>query len=210
MDLFASNKRVLNLPNAAIIYIPDFYSNEKANQYFQLFKETIPWQQDHITLFGKTHPQPRLTALFANNTVPYSYSNIKMIPHEFTKELLQSKKEVEQIADHDFTSVLLNLYRNGSDSNGWHADNETELGTNPMIASLSFGEPRVFHFKHRTLKDENYKLLLESGSLLIMKGEMQHYWLHQIAKTKRQIGSRINLTFRTIKGKVEVPQPRLS
>lgn len=210
MDLFASNKTVLNLPNAELIYIPNFYSLEKANHYFQLLKDTIPWQQDDITIFGKTHRQPRLTALFATNEIPYSYSNIKMIPHEFTKELLQLKNDVEQISEHIFTSVLLNLYRDGCDSNGWHADNEKELGINPVIASLSFGQSRIFHFKHRTLKDETYKMQLENGSLLIMKGEMQHYWLHQIPKTKRKIGPRINLTFRTIKEKVEVPQPRLS
>ena len=210
MDLFASNKTVLTLPNAELIYIPNFYSSEKSNYYFQLLKDTIPWQQDDITVFGKTHKQPRLTALFASNNLPYHYSNIKMNPHQFTKELLQIKNDVEKMSDHLFTSVLLNLYRDGSDSNGWHADNEKELGINPMIASISFGEPRMFHFKHRTLKDEKHKLILETGSLLIMKGEMQHYWLHQIPKTKRKIGQRINLTFRTIKEKVEVPQPRLS
>ncbi|MEO6348972.1 MAG: alpha-ketoglutarate-dependent dioxygenase AlkB [Aquaticitalea sp.] len=210
MDLFASNKTVMNMPNAKLVYIPNFYSLEKANSYFQFLKLTIPWQQDDITVFGKTHKQPRLTALFANNEVPYSYSNIKMIPHQFTEDMLHVKNDVEKMANHDFTSVLLNLYRNGSDSNGWHADNEKELGKNPMIASLSFGEPRVFHFKHRTLKDEKHKLLLDNGSLLIMKGEMQHFWLHHIPKTKREIGQRINMTFRTIKGKVEVPQPRLS
>jgi alkylated DNA repair dioxygenase AlkB len=210
MDLFDSDKTVFNLPNAELIYIPDFYSYEKSIQYFQLLKDNIPWQQDDITVFGKTHKQPRLTALFANNELPYSYSNIQMTPHEFTTELLQIKSDIEKEVNHVFTTVLLNFYRHGNDSNGWHADNEKELGKNPVIASLSFGEPRVFHFKHRTIKTEKHKLILEHGSLLIMKGEMQHYWLHQIPKTQRDIGARINLTFRTIKEKVEVPQPRLS
>lgn len=210
MDLFASEKTIFNLPNAVLIYIPNFYSEVKANQYYQHFLDTIPWQQDDITVFGKTYPQPRLTALFANNELPYRYSNITMKPNKFTKELLMIKNDVEQIANHNFTSVLLNLYRHGNDSNGWHSDNEKELGNNPVIASVSFGERRKFHFKHRTLKNEKHKLLLEHGSLLLMKGEMQRYWLHQISKTKRDIGQRINLTFRTIKEKVEVPQPRLS
>lgn len=210
MDLFTTHKTILNLPNADLIYIPDFYSVKKANYYFDFLKDTIPWQQDDIKIFGKTHKQPRLTALFANNNLPYRYSNIQMRPHQFTKELLEIKTEVEQTDALKFSSVLLNLYRDGSDSNGWHADNEKELGKNPIIASVSFGEPRLFHFKHRTLKSETYKLKLEHGSLLIMKGEMQHYWLHQIPKTKRVISERINLTFRTIKEKVEVPQPRLS
>ncbi|MEZ4793193.1 MAG: alpha-ketoglutarate-dependent dioxygenase AlkB [Gelidibacter sp.] len=210
MDLFTANKTVFHLPNAELVYIPDFYSVNNANYHFQFLKDHIPWQQDVITLFGKTHKQPRLTSLFATNEEPYRYSNIKMTPHQFPEHLLLIKSDVERAANHQFTSVLLNLYRNGSDSNGWHADNEKELGKNPVIASISFGEPRVFHFKHRTLKKEKHKLLLQHGSLLIMKGEMQHYWLHQIPKTKRKIGARINLTFRTIKEKVEVPQPRLS
>lgn len=198
MDLFSSKIKVFNLPNAEMSYIPNFYNIVKADYYFNLLKQDIPWQQDNITLFGKTHKQPRLTSLFANNDLPYSYSNIKMTPHPFTRELMQFKKDVEAATKHDFTSVLLNLYRNGNDSNGWHADDEKELGTNPTIASLSFGASRLFHFKHRTIPSENHKLILEPGSLLIMKGEMQQYWLHQIPKTKREIGERINLTFRRI------------
>lgn len=199
MDLFNSDKTVFNLPNAELIYIPQFYSNEKANQHFQHLKDSIPWQQDDITLFGKRHKQPRLTALFANNNLPYSYSNIEMTPHKFTKELSQIKSDIEKVLNHQFTTALLNYYRHGNDSNGWHADNEKELGKNPLIASLSLGEPRVFHFKHRTITTEKHKLILEHGSLLIMKGDMQQHWLHQIPKTQRDIDARINLTFRTIK-----------
>lgn len=210
MDLFNSKNRIFKLPNAELIYIENFYSHRKSDAYFQHLKETIPWQQDDITVFGKTYPQPRLTALFANNEAPYTYSNIIMIPHKFTNELAKIKNDVELEANHEFTTVLLNMYRDGSDSNGWHADNEKELGKNPVIASLSLGEPRWFHFKHRTISTEKHKILLTHGSLLIMKGEMQQYWLHQIPKTKKTIGERINLTFRTIKEKVEVPQPRLS
>jgi alkylated DNA repair dioxygenase AlkB len=121
-----------------------------------------------------------------------------MQPTIFTSELQQIKSDIEQEVEHQFTSVLLNLYRNGNDSNGWHADNEKALGKNPVIASLSFGETRPFHFKHRHIKDERHKINLNHGSLLLMRGEMQHYWLHQIAKTKKTIGERINLTFRTI------------
>ncbi|WP_299339382.1 alpha-ketoglutarate-dependent dioxygenase AlkB [uncultured Psychroserpens sp.] len=198
MDLFSGEKTILNLPNAELIYIENFYDIDKANTYFNVLKEDIQWQQDDITVFGKTYKQPRLTALYAENSKPYSYSNITMHPHVFTPELSQIKYDIEQMAQHKFTSVLLNLYRDGNDSNGWHADNEKELGINPVIASVSFGETRPFHFKHRHNKDERHKLDLNHGSLLIMKGEMQHYWLHQIAKTKKTIGERINLTFRTI------------
>jgi alkylated DNA repair dioxygenase AlkB len=199
MDLFSEEKRHFNLPNAKLIYIENFYDTTIADQYFNTLKKTINWQQDDITIFGKTYKQPRLTALYANNSKPYSYSNITMQPTIFTKELKQIKRDIEQEVNHKFTSVLLNLYRNGNDSNGWHADNEKELGQKPVIASLSFGETRPFHFKHRHIKAERHKINLDHGSLLIMQGDMQHYWLHQIAKTKKTIGERINLTFRSIK-----------
>jgi alkylated DNA repair dioxygenase AlkB len=121
-----------------------------------------------------------------------------MKPNIFTEDLLHIKNAIESEIQHTFTTVLLNLYRNGNDSNGWHADNEKELGKNPVIASVSFGEVRPFYYKHRHIKEENHKLHLNHGSLLVMKGEMQHYWLHQIAKTKKSIGKRINLTFRSL------------
>lgn len=198
MDLFSEEKRHFNLPNAELIYIENFYDRAKADHYFDILKKTTHWQQDDITIFGKTYKQPRLTALFANNSKPYSYSNITMQPTVLTQELQQIKQDIEQEVNHTFTSVLLNLYRNGNDSNGWHADNEAALGTNPVIASLSFGETRPFHFKHRKIKSERHKINLNHGSLLLMKGDMQHHWLHQIAKTKKNIGERINLTFRAI------------
>lgn len=198
MDLFSEEKTVLKLPDAELIYIPRFLNSEKANYYFEHFKSNTNWQQDNIKVFGKTHKQPRLTALYGENKAGYSYSGITMKPSPFTSELMELKQKVEQEVLHKFTTVLLNLYRDGNDSNGWHADNEKELGTNPVIASLSLGELRPFHFKHRNLKSERYKILLEHGSLLIMQGAMQQYWLHQIAKTKKDIGERINLTFRTI------------
>ena len=157
---------------------------------FEQLRSGTPWQQDDIKVFGKVYAQPRLTALYGNNNESYTYSGIRMQPHRFTDTLLDIKNRVELFVKHGFTSVLLNLYRSGSDSNGWHADNEKELGKNPVIASISFGEERPFHFKHRTIKNERHKLNLEHGSLLIMKGEMQHYWLHQIAKTNH---SRCNL-----------------
>ncbi len=198
MDLFSKEKIELKLPQAELVYYPNFYDFEKAKSYFEILKDIIDWQQDNITVFGKTYKQPRLTALYATNDLPYTYSNLTMFPKPFNCELLLIKQDIEQLTDHPFTTVLLNLYRNGNDSNGWHADNEKELGTNPMIASISLGTSRMFHFKHRTLKDQKHKLLLEHGSLLLMKGEMQQYWLHQIPKTKKLIGERINLTFRKI------------
>ena len=193
MDLFSEGKRILNLPDAELIYIPDFFTKSESDTLFNTIKEHTNWRQDDIKIFGKTYKQPRLTALYAENDAPYSYSNITMHPNPFTPELIRIKNKVEQEANHRFTTVLLNLYRDGNDSNGWHADNEKELGLNPVIASVSFGEVRPFHFKHRILKHERHKIDLHHGSLLLMKGAMQTHWLHQIAKTKKQIGERINL-----------------
>ena len=197
--LFPSEEIKLNLPDAEISYFPNFFSQAEALQYFKnIFKKTS-WQQDAITVFGKTHPQPRLTALFANNKKSYRYSNITMHPELFSEELLTIKQKIETVTDTHFTTCLANLYRNGRDSNGWHADNEKALGQNPVIASVSFGEARTFHLKHRKDKTLKHKIRLESGSLLLMKGETQHHWLHQIAKTKREVQPRINLTFRVIR-----------
>ena len=198
MNLFPSDKIVFDLPNAEIEYYPNFFSEEEAHVLLQKLYHEIPWQQDSITIFGKTYLQPRLTALFGNNGKSYTYSNITMQPHPWNETLLTIKAKVEEATRHEFTSVLLNLYRDGKDSNGWHADNEKELGKNPVIASLSFGEERMFQLKHNTLKDQKQNIRLENGSLLLMKGTTQHFWKHQIPKTAKPIKDRINLTFRTI------------
>jgi len=198
-SLFPKEKIVFSLPDAEIEYYANFFDNEHANELFAKLKTEIPWQQDLITVFGKTHPQPRLTALFGNEGKPYSYSNIVMQPHAWNPLLMFIKNEIEDCCSENFTTVLLNQYRDGKDSNGWHADNEKELGRNPVIASVSFGAERSFHLQHNSLKDQKLKITLEHGSLLIMKGATQHFWKHQIPKTAKDIGPRINLTFRIIK-----------
>lgn len=198
MNLFPKDKITFDLPDAEIEYYPDFFSETEANVLFHKLLEEIPWQQDNITVFGKTYEQPRLTALFGNEGKPYSYSNIIMHPHPWNELLTNIKSKVEKITGHTFTSVLLNLYRDGKDSNGWHADNEKELGQNPVIASVSFGEKRSFQLKHNVIKNVKQTIILENGSLLLMKGSTQHHWKHQIPKTAKTINQRINLTFRTI------------
>lgn len=196
--LFQSEPIVLNLPDAEIIYYPNFFEKKEADAIFAELTNDIPWQQDDIRVFGKIHPQPRLTALFGNEGKPYSYSNIKMQPHPWTILLQKIKSKVESVSNTNFTTVLLNQYRDGKDSNGWHADNEKELGTNPIIASLSFGAERVFQLKHNSIPGLKQNILLEHGSLLLMKGTTQHFWKHQIPKTSKPVGERINLTFRVI------------
>lgn len=189
----------LQLPDAEISYFPNFLDAVAADYYFQKLRNEVPWQQDDIKVFGKTYAQPRLTALFANNEQPYSYSNITMQPHAFSKELKEMLHNLKEVSQIEFTTCLLNLYRDGKDSNGWHADDEKELGENPPIASISLGQPRFFHLRHKTDKNLKHKILLEHGSLLLMTGPTQHFWKHQIPKTAKPIGQRINLTFRVIK-----------
>ncbi len=198
-SLFQSEPIILKLPDAEVSYFPNFFSKEDADTIFATLLKETPWQQDEITVYGTKHKQPRLTALYGNEGKPYSYSNIKMQPHHWTLLLQKIKFHIESVEDTHFTTVLLNLYRNGQDSNGWHADNEKELGTNPVIASLSFGAERSFHLKHNTIQEQKVKIILEHGSLLLMKGTTQHFWKHQIPKTAKPTGERINLTFRVIK-----------
>lgn len=198
-SLFKSEPLNLELPDSEIIYFPNFFNTLEADSIFKELIENTFWQQDKITVYGKTHLQPRLTALYGNEGKPYSYSNIKMQPHNWTILLQKIKFYIEELANVNFTSVLLNQYRNGNDSNGWHADNEKELGLNPVIASLSLGAERTFQLKHNTDKSQKKNIVLEHGSLLLMKGTTQHFWKHQIPKTAKPLGSRINLTFREIK-----------
>ena len=198
LDLFPNEKIILNLPEAIFEYYPNFFIPEKADELFKKLLEETPWQQDEITVFGKKHLQPRLTALYGNEGKPYSFSNIVMHPHPWNPLLTFIKEKVEETSNQSFTTVLLNQYRNEKDSNGWHADNEKELGRNPIIASLSLGEERVFQLKHNTNKTAKLSLTLKHGSLLVMKEGSQIHYKHQIPKASKEKKERINLTFRTI------------
>lgn len=197
-SLFPAEPISLHLPDADIVYFPSFFTNEVASDLYDDLLREIPWQQDNIKVFGKEFAQPRLTALFGNDGKPYSYANITMQPIPWNLLLQKIKFHVESVAEINFTTVLLNYYRDGRDSNGWHADNEKELGLNPTIASVSLGSERMFQLKHNTDPSLRQNILLENGSLLIMKGATQHFWKHQIPKTNKPIGGRINLTFRVI------------
>ncbi|MCW8982386.1 MAG: alpha-ketoglutarate-dependent dioxygenase AlkB [Altibacter sp.] len=203
MNLFASekerNSKQLQIPDADIWYDPCFLSSEEASEYFKILLNETEWVQETITVFGKSHPQPRLTALYGERDKKYTYSNITMYPKPFSEALHNLKKKVETVSGSVFTTVLLNLYRDGTDSNGWHSDDEKELGTDPVIASVSLGAPRMFHLRHKFQKELKQKIILEPGSLLLMQGTTQHSWQHQIPKTKKAVAPRINLTFRKIK-----------
>jgi alkylated DNA repair dioxygenase AlkB len=187
----------LAVQDGTLLFNEAFLSQEEANLLFKHFEATLPFHQGTITLFGKTHAIPRLEAFFATENKTYSYAGKTLQTHPFTTELLTLKSNIEAISQEKFNCVLVNLYRNGQDSNGWHADNEPELGKNPVIASLSLGATRRFDLRHN-LTNEKLSFDLTNGSLLLMKGEMQHFWKHQIAKTKKVDTARINLTFRWV------------
>ena len=174
-----------------------FYAPDEASQIFDVLKQQVPWRQET----GRTrHPFPRLTAWYADPGIRYSYSGVTHQPLEWTPFLLPIKAKVERAADHPFNSLLLNYYRSGKDSIGFHADDEPELGTNPLIPSLSFGATREFILKHNRTR-EKLAIDLTHGSLLIMGGTCQHFWKHAIPKTSEEVGERINLTFRRTYGK---------
>ncbi len=197
-NLFHEEPIHLNLPDAEFIYYPNFFLKEKADIFFETLLKETPWQHDEITIFGKKILQPRLTSLYGNEGKSYGYSNIVMHPHAFNNTLTFIKDEIENTINEHFTTVLLNLYRNEKDSNGWHADNEKELGRDPVIASLSLGEERVFQIKHNTNKEVKRSIILQHGSLLVMKNGAQIHYKHQIPKASKSKKPRINLTFRNI------------
>lgn len=203
MDLFSQLnqepvKQKLDMIDAEVYFYRDFFSKKEADNYFRILKNEIKWQQDFIKFYGKEMLIPRLTAWYGETDKPYTYSGIPMKPHPWSKELMEIKERIEKEAKVTFTSVLLNQYRTGKDSVSWHSDDEKELGRNPVIGSVSFGEERPFHFKHKEDKNLKEKILLTHGSFLLMGGETQHHWKHQIPKTSREILPRINLTFRVI------------
>jgi alkylated DNA repair dioxygenase AlkB len=188
---------MLQFPNAQLYFQSDFLSIEESNELYQYLIKAMPWENQQITLFGKTFPCPRLEAFFATDGLTYGYSGNRLTTNTFTPVLAALKKRVEEKAGTSFNAVLVNYYRDGNDSNGWHADNEKELGKNPIIASLSLGETRRFDLKHTTLGIK-HQFQLSAGSLLIMAGETQHFWKHQLPKSKKVTSGRINLTFRKI------------
>ena len=179
---------------------PNFLNGDESDALFSFLMKTTPWRQDEIKIFGKSILQPRLSAIYGDHGISYTYSGLKMPVNSWTEELEVLKDKVEGKSQSQFNLVLINLYRDGNDSMGWHSDDEKELGKNPMIASISFGENR--NFKLRPKKNnpdgQSFSINLESGSLLIMKAETQHFWQHSIRKSKKVLGPRINLTFRKI------------
>jgi len=155
--------------------------------------DTMPWQVETARLFGREMAVPRMTAWFGD--AAYRYSGILHQPAPFPLVIQNLCERAQELSGASFNAVLLNLYRNGRDSVGWHSDHEAGLGDCPIIASLSLGAERRFQFRHRTTK-ETISLALKSGDWLIMAGQTQRFWLHQVPKTASQVDPRVNLTFR--------------
>lgn len=190
--------QTLPMPDADVRLYHDFFTPAESDRLFQSLKDEIAWKQEHARFGGKAVPLPRLTAWYGDAGKSYSYSAITVHPAPWTAPLIEIKTRVEAVADTTFNSVLLNYYRDGQDSVAWHSDDEHELGLNPVIASVSFGAARDFQFKHKSDADLREKVTLTHGSLMLMAGATQHFWKHQIPKTKKPLDGRINLTFRVI------------
>ncbi len=178
---------------------PHWLAREQADQLFQVFKETLNWEQSQLRIHGRMVPIPRLNAWYGDPGCHYQYSGHQLTLNPWTAELAALRQRLSEEFNSQFNSVLANFYRDGKDSVAWHSDDEPELGRNPLIASLSLGVSRRFSLKHRFQKQEApVNLALTHGSLLLMSGTTQSFWSHCLPKSSRIASGRINLTFRRI------------
>lgn len=180
-------------------YWPHAFSVDEAQELLDALIRSIDWAQEEIVIFGKPRRVPRLVAWHGDPGTGYTYSGTMHEPRPWTAELESIRRRVERLSGHAYNSVLLNLYRDGRDGMGWHADDEPELGHNPAIASVSFGATRRFRLRHRRNACKPVALPLASGSLLLMSGALQHHWVHAVPKTAMPVGERLNLTFRHLR-----------
>jgi alkylated DNA repair dioxygenase AlkB len=200
MDLFEQtiDKAKNWLPyEGTVNYYGKLLQHEKADFYLKNLLETIDWKNDEAVIFGKKIITKRKVAWYGEKAFEYTYSNTTKHALPWTKELLELKRLVESATGETFNSCLLNLYHSGEEGMAWHSDGETDLKKDGAIGSMSFGAERKFAFKHKETK-EKVELILEHGSLLVMKGITQKHWLHRLPPTKKIASPRVNLTFRTI------------
>ena len=200
MDLFNPeiNETTNLLPkDGTVNYYGKLFSREDSNRYLDILLNTIEWKNDEAIIFGKLILTKRKVAWYGDHEFGYTYSNTTKKALPWTKELLELKKIIETETGETFNSCLLNLYHSGDEGMAWHSDAEKDLKKNGAIGSVSFGAERKFAFKHKESK-ETVSLILEHGSLLVMKDETQTHWLHRLPPTKTIQKPRVNLTFRTI------------
>lgn len=197
MDLFNDTSNILPSDGEVNYYGP-IMNLKKAQHYYEQLLDTIQWENDKAIIFGKLIITKRKVAWYGDEPFEYTYSKTTKSALPWTKELLELKEIIENKTGQSFNSCLLNLYHNGAEGMAWHSDSEKDLKKNGAIGSLSFGAERKFSFKHKVSK-QTVSVMLENGSLLVMKGATQTNWLHRLPPTKKVNNPRINLTFRTIK-----------
>jgi alkylated DNA repair dioxygenase AlkB len=198
MELFNTDNTTNLLPNDGIVnYYGKVMDIAQANNYLNILLDTILWKNDEAIIFGRHIITKRKVAWYGDDGYSYTYSNTTKQALGWTKELLELKALVEQLTGEKYNSCLLNLYHDGNEGMAWHSDDEKSLGKNTSIASLSFGAERKFALKHRVSKYP-VGLILENGSLLVMKGATQSNWLHSLPKSTKITTPRVNLTFRTM------------
>ncbi|UCJ10337.1 alpha-ketoglutarate-dependent dioxygenase AlkB [Chitinophaga pendula] len=190
--------QLITLQDGLLHYYPSFFPPQEADNWMQQLLNEVSWQQEHIIIYGKQVPFPRLMAWYGDAGSNYAFSGNTYSPKPWIPVLSTIQSRIEAVSHTTFNSVLLNYYRNGQDSMGWHADDEPELGRNPIIASVNLGATRRFQLRHKQDHQRTATVDLQHGSLLIMTGPLQHHWQHQVPKTKRPVPARINLTFRHI------------
>ena len=198
MDLFGNiiDKNLNLLPTDGIVnYYGKIQSNTTADKYFHHLLNDIQWKNDEVVIYGKRIITKRKVSWYGDENYDYTYSNTTKKALKWTNQLIELKSIVEEKSGSKFNSCLLNLYHNGEEGMSWHSDDEKELKENYTIASVSFGAERKFVFKHKQTKDK-IELILEHGSLLLMKDETQKHWMHSLPKTKKVLNPRVNLTFR--------------
>ena len=189
--------RDLSLPDGRFRMMEGFLAAEEAWTLFGELQQNVSWRHDDIRIWGKTHKLPRLQQWFGDPGNTYTWSGIKMGPTPWLPALERLRNKVEAACGAQFNTVLANLYRDGQDTVGWHADNEADLGPDPVIASVSLGAERDFILRHSSLEEhQNEKVLLPHGSLLLMTDGSQANWKHALPRRKRVVSPRINLTFR--------------
>lgn len=196
---FAPSLRRQDLVGGHLRIWSSFFEAQKASEMLGRLWDEVEWSQHHVRIAGRRVPCPRLSAWYGIDGAQYAYSGHTYVPLPFSPLLDEIRREVELAAGHPFNSALLNAYRDGADSMGWHSDDEPELGPQPVIASVSLGATRRFRLRHRRQKLDPVALDLEHGSLLVMDGDTQAHWCHAVPKTRRSVGLRVNLTFRRIR-----------
>ena len=196
LPLVTGPRELLPFDGSAVLH-EQFLDPDFAVRAFDELLRTNSWEEHDIVVFGQRHREPRLSTWHADGRKEYEYSGLLRTPLPLTPLLNDIRSRCESVSGASFNSVLVNLYRDGNDGVGWHADNEAVNGREPTIASVSLGATRRFDLRHRESK-ETVKVDLHSGSLLVMSGLSQHCWVHQVAKTKQVVGPRINLTFRRV------------